>query len=177
MDCSLPGSSIQSISQARILEWVAIAFSGGSSQPRDWTWVPCIVCKFLAIEPLGPHLVFCNSLNSQRNTWNSLDQPCRSSEQPCTLLGFCCSSQSVIEKTDPWPKLGLCSFPVYKPWTTDFTSMLQPLLQILQIRLDRLLTCKLHVLYTLCLLVIGECKEVTNWEATRVQSPSSGQID
>ena len=36
------GSSVHGIFQARILEWVAIAFSRGSSQPRDWTWVSCI---------------------------------------------------------------------------------------------------------------------------------------
>ena len=42
MDCSLPGSSIHGILQARILEWVAISFSRGSSQPRDWTQVSCI---------------------------------------------------------------------------------------------------------------------------------------
>ena len=35
MDYSLPGSSVHGISQARILEWVAISFSRGSSQPRD----------------------------------------------------------------------------------------------------------------------------------------------
>ena len=35
MDCSLPGSSIHGISQARILEWVAISSSRGSSWPRD----------------------------------------------------------------------------------------------------------------------------------------------
>ena len=35
MDCSLPGSSVHGILQARILEWVAISFSRGSSQPRD----------------------------------------------------------------------------------------------------------------------------------------------
>ena len=39
MDCSLPGSSVHEIFQARILEWVAISFSRGSSQPRDWTQV------------------------------------------------------------------------------------------------------------------------------------------
>ena len=39
MDCSPPGSSVQGILQARILEWVAISFSGGSSQPRDQTQV------------------------------------------------------------------------------------------------------------------------------------------
>ena len=37
MDCSLPGSSVRGILQARMLEWVAIPFSRGSSQPRDQT--------------------------------------------------------------------------------------------------------------------------------------------
>ncbi|CAM9452049.1 unnamed protein product [Rangifer tarandus platyrhynchus] len=37
MDCSLPGSSLQGICQARILEWVAISFSRGSSRLRDRT--------------------------------------------------------------------------------------------------------------------------------------------
>ena len=42
MDCSLPGSSVHGISQARILVWVAIPFSRGSYQPRDRTWVSVI---------------------------------------------------------------------------------------------------------------------------------------
>ena len=42
MDCSLPGSSLHGILQARILEWVAISFSRGSSRPRDRTRVSCI---------------------------------------------------------------------------------------------------------------------------------------
>ena len=37
MDCSLPGSSVHGIFQARILEWVAMPFSKGSSPPRDQT--------------------------------------------------------------------------------------------------------------------------------------------
>ena len=37
LDCSLPGSSVNGIFQPRILEWVAISFSRGSSQPRDQT--------------------------------------------------------------------------------------------------------------------------------------------
>ena len=43
MDCSLPCSSLHGIFQARVLEWVAISFFGGSSQPRDRTWVSHIV--------------------------------------------------------------------------------------------------------------------------------------
>ena len=46
MDCSPPGSSVHGILQARILEWVAISFSRGLSQPRDQTWVSCIVGRF-----------------------------------------------------------------------------------------------------------------------------------
>ena len=42
MDCSPPGSSVHGIFQARILEWVAISFSRGSSRPRDGTCVSCI---------------------------------------------------------------------------------------------------------------------------------------
>ena len=42
MDCSLPGSSVHGIFQARRLEWVAISFSRVSSPHRDWTCVSCI---------------------------------------------------------------------------------------------------------------------------------------
>ena len=44
MDCSPPGSSVHGIFQARILEWVAISFSRGSFQPRDWTHVSYVSC-------------------------------------------------------------------------------------------------------------------------------------
>ena len=40
MDCSPPGSSVYGISQARILKWVAISSSRGSSLPRDQTCIP-----------------------------------------------------------------------------------------------------------------------------------------
>ena len=45
MECSLPGSSVHGIFQARILEWVAVCLSRRSSRPRDWThgsYVSCI---------------------------------------------------------------------------------------------------------------------------------------
>ena len=45
-DCSLPGSSVLGIFQARILEWVAIPLSRGSSHPRDQTQVSCIADGF-----------------------------------------------------------------------------------------------------------------------------------
>ena len=49
IDCSPPGSSIHGILQARILEWVVVTFSRGSSQPRDQTWVSCIAARFFTI--------------------------------------------------------------------------------------------------------------------------------
>jgi len=42
MDCSLPDFSVHGISQARIMEWVSISSSRGSSRPRDPTRVSCI---------------------------------------------------------------------------------------------------------------------------------------
>ena len=44
MDCSSPGSSVHGILQARILEWVAMPSSRGSSQPTDQTGIFCISC-------------------------------------------------------------------------------------------------------------------------------------
>ena len=42
-------SSVLENLQARILEWVAIPFSRGSSQPRDGTWVSCIAGRFFTV--------------------------------------------------------------------------------------------------------------------------------
>ena len=53
MDYSPPGSSVHGILQARILEWVAISFPRGSSQPRDQTRVSCIGARFFTTEPPG----------------------------------------------------------------------------------------------------------------------------
>ena len=50
MDCSLPGSPVHEILQARTLEWVAISFSRGSSRPRDRTRVSCITRRFFIRE-------------------------------------------------------------------------------------------------------------------------------
>ena len=49
MDYRPPGSSVPGILHARILEWVAISFSRGSSQPRHRTQVSCIAGRFFTI--------------------------------------------------------------------------------------------------------------------------------
>ena len=41
--------TVHGIFHVRVLEWVAISFSRGSSQPRDWTWVSCIVGRCFSI--------------------------------------------------------------------------------------------------------------------------------
>ena len=49
MDCSLPGSSVHGILQARILERIAVPFSRGSFQPRDQTQVSCTAGGFFTV--------------------------------------------------------------------------------------------------------------------------------
>ena len=63
MDCSLPGSSVHGILQARILEWVAISFSRGSSRPRDRTQFPSIVWENSCCSTFYWHLVFSDFKN------------------------------------------------------------------------------------------------------------------
>ena len=53
MNCSPPGSSVHESLQSRILEWVAISFSRGSSWPRDRTQVSYMAGTFFTIEPPG----------------------------------------------------------------------------------------------------------------------------
>ena len=49
----LPGFSVHGIFQARILEWIAISSSRGSSWPRDWIWVSCMTGRFFTIWATG----------------------------------------------------------------------------------------------------------------------------
>ena len=58
MDCSPPGFSVHGVSQARILEWVAICFSRESSPPRDWICVSHFAAGFFIIEPPGKSRAF-----------------------------------------------------------------------------------------------------------------------
>ena len=63
MDYSPPGSSVHGILQTRILEWVAISSSRGSSQPRDRTQVFCITGRFFTIWATKKPLEAGNSLS------------------------------------------------------------------------------------------------------------------
>ena len=62
MERSPPGSSVHGISQARVLECVAISFSRGSSQPRDWPYVSC-TGRQITSEPAGkPFISMCSEV-------------------------------------------------------------------------------------------------------------------
>ena len=58
MDFSLPGPSLHQISKARLLEWVAISFSRGSSQLKDQTF-PALAGRFFTTEPTGKPIYVC----------------------------------------------------------------------------------------------------------------------
>ena len=90
VDCSLPGSPVHGIFQARILEWVAISFSRGSSPPKDRTLISCLVGGFFTIEPpLQPPQMFpMTGQGLQLPDSRILPQ---SELAPATLLWFSCS--------------------------------------------------------------------------------------
>ena len=71
MDCSPPGSSVLGILQARILEWTAIPFSRGSSQPKDWTQVSFIAGGFFTVWATkgSPYIGLC-MLIYKLNEWH-----------------------------------------------------------------------------------------------------------
>ena len=73
MDCSLPGPSVHGILEARILEWVAIPFSRGSSWPRDQTWVSHIASRFFTVW-------------ATREAWTAHSVQFSSVSQPCLTL-------------------------------------------------------------------------------------------
>ena len=52
MECSPPGFSVHEILQARMLEWVVMSSSWGSSQSRDLTCLSCTAGRFIIAEPL-----------------------------------------------------------------------------------------------------------------------------
>ena len=105
-DCSLPGSSVHGIFQARVLEWVAMSFSWGTSQPRGRTRVSHIVGRCFTSEPPGKSNTVFQQHKRRLYTWTSPDgqyrnqidyilcsQRWRSCTQPAKIrLGADCGS-------------------------------------------------------------------------------------
>ena len=63
MDCSPPGSSVHGTLQARVMEWVTMPSSRGSSWPRDWSWISLFLLHWqvdsLPLVPSGKPYVLC----------------------------------------------------------------------------------------------------------------------
>ena len=74
MDCRLPGSTIHGIFQARVLEWVAISFSRGSSQPRIEPRSPALEADALPSELPGKPVICISEVIdiSSRQSWVQL---------------------------------------------------------------------------------------------------------
>ena len=105
MDCNPLGSSAHGISQARILEWVAISFSKGSSQPRGCTYIFCLAGGLFTTEPPGkPLSQFSHSVVSDSATpWTAARQASLSIINPWSLLKL-----MSIESAMPSNHLILC---------------------------------------------------------------------
>ena len=67
MDYNPPYSSVHGILQARMLEWIAIPFSRGSSQLRDQNWVSCIAGRFFTIWATREAQIFVQQKNEFSN--------------------------------------------------------------------------------------------------------------
>ena len=88
MDCSPPGSSVHGISQGRILEWVAIFFSRGSSQFRIEPVSPALQVDSLPLSHLGiPHMVHAAAAAKSLQSCPTLCDPVDSSPPGSSLHG------------------------------------------------------------------------------------------
>ena len=103
MDCSSSISSVHGILQARTLEWIAISYSRGSFQPRDWTLVSSISCTgrqiLYQLRHLGSPTYWCLAI------WKNI-----SSYPSCFL-----SSQIwviYIPSFSIWQKVNNCKMPI-----------------------------------------------------------------
>ena len=110
MGCSPPGSIVHEIFQARILQWVAISYSRGSSKPRDWTQVSCVSCigrqilyhciiweavnsvqSFSHVQLfVTPWTVACQASMSITNSWSLLKRMSTELVMPSNHIILCC---------------------------------------------------------------------------------------
>ena len=87
LDCSPSGSSVHGISQARVLKWVAISFSRGSSQPRDQTVSPFLADDSLPVSHLGSSMYLVPGVYS-------VNRSCHTSL--CLYLRYACTRASLV---------------------------------------------------------------------------------
>ena len=77
MVCNPPGSSVNGIFHARIMEWVAIPFSRGTFWPRDRTWVSCIADILYWLNHQGAGITITSCLNCERICSDIYEFRCR----------------------------------------------------------------------------------------------------
>ena len=118
--CSPPGSSIHGILQARVLEWVAISFSSGSSRPWDRTQVSCIAgrCFTLwATRVCEPHVFSSGRVSTSIKSTKKVNHGsiCQARKHPSTSVKLPTPTILQISKPRPrikqhsfWPLLGCC---------------------------------------------------------------------
>ena len=101
MDSSPPGSSVHGTLYIRILEWVAISFSKGSSWPRDWTWVSCMADSLLSEPPGQPNLheSLFNWFSPVLNTWKVFN--CQADMKPAWLHAVYIVAQGLEDSVYP----------------------------------------------------------------------------
>ena len=152
MDCSLPGSSVCGIFQARVLEWVAISFSSGSSQTIIKPRSPALQADALPSESPGKpfyRIFYIEGLNSSSawnwDHWNVTRFHC-SFEMMCTGHFCCCNFGlfSYCQSSTPAPSQPMVSFLDLRPllvhqWSQCGSEKLQrPLLPTLRPQGDRI---------------------------------------
>ena len=95
-DCSLPGSSVHGISQAKILQWVAISFSRGSSRPEIEPGSPALQVNSLLTEFQGKSLVFYSFTKDLLYKYSSKDENVK------ILLALISCDQKILYKALVW---------------------------------------------------------------------------
>ena len=124
MDYSLPGSFVHGISQARILEWVDISFSKGSSWPRDQACISCIDRQILYHwATREAHWLFLHipNLKRQRNKRSNCQHPLdrrkskRVPEKHLLMLYWLCQSFDCVDHNKLWKILKEMGIPDHLP--------------------------------------------------------------
>ena len=88
VDCNLLGFSIHRVLQARILKWIAISFSRGSSQPGIEPGSPALQADALPSEPLGKPTAFTTLEKEMATHSSALAWRIPGMEEPCRLLSM-----------------------------------------------------------------------------------------
>ena len=119
MDHNPTGSSVRGILQARILEWIAVPFSRGSYQPRDWTQVSCIAGGFLTV-----WVALCISC-----CWVAKSCPTLGGPMDCSMPGFSVL-HLCVRKPPLFAQTHVC-------WVSDAIQSSHPLLSLSSLSINR----------------------------------------